>query len=627
MRLALTVGLGLLLTQAAWAQGAQSESAQDQSVSVPAAGPAAPAITPVQPANPLQPVLTPPPRPSVQPSVLSASDVSLYRQVFTAERNGEISKANRLLAKISDPTLEGYAKAVGLQSQRGVKIADLVAWLEKYRDLAIADRIYRLAVDHSTRKIRRHHKIIRVAVVTNIPVPTTVPRRTGGYEDQELPEPTPSGSAARAVLGQILSDIHDGKPQAAQAKLDSVRGAATPEDVAILSHRIALSYLAEGMDGAAFALATSVANTDPVPQLEWDAGFSAYRMGRFQEAAVHLEKLAQNGSIQGKLRAQTAFWAARAHMQLGESGRVVSLLVAAAKEEPSFYGLIAERMLGMDTQTGFSDPALTEADFAKLMKDPAAHRAVALWQVGERDHVGNELNRAFVYNNEALDPAMSALAHDLGITNIELRASEASAARGLLLSGLFPVPPYEPRNGYRIDKSLVLAFARLESRFQNGSTSTAGAQGIMQLMPKTAELIGGRGAAGDLDDPSYSMSLGQRYISELLDRLGGNLLELGGAYNAGPGAAERWMTTKAGKDDPLLFIESIPVAETRSYVRRLMEYQWMYRRRFGQDARSLDETARGQWPVYHPALPPVPSPAAPAPTQASSGPVIDVTNF
>jgi soluble lytic murein transglycosylase-like protein len=130
-----------------------------------------------------------------------------------------------------------------------------------------------------------------------------------------------------------------------------------------------------------------------------------------------------------------------------------------------------------------------------------------------------------------------------------------------------------------------------------------------------------------LDDPSYSMSLGQRYISQLLDRLGGNLLELGGAYNAGPGAAVRWMTTKAGKDDPLLFIESIPVAETRGYVRRLMEYQWMYRRRFGEDAKSLDETARGQWPLYHPAISPAPLPQAPAPSQASTGTAEDATTF
>ncbi|HEX4370906.1 MAG TPA: lytic transglycosylase domain-containing protein [Rhizomicrobium sp.] len=623
MRLALTMGLGLLLTQAAW--GAPSQG--NQNVSVPAASPSVPAIAPVQPENPLQPALTPPPAVSVQATVLSASDISLYRQLFTAERSVQISKTKNLLARISDPSLEGYAEAARLESDPHVAIGELMAWLEKYRELSVADRIYRLAVDHSTKKVRRHHKTIRVAVVTNIPAPTAVPRRTGGYEDQELPEPSPSGSAARSVLGPILADIKEGQPQAAQAKLDSVRASASAEDVAILSHRVAASYLAEGMDGPAFALASAVANTNAAPQLDWDAGFSAYRLGRFTEAATHLEKLAQNGGVQGKLRAQAAFWAARAHMQAGEPQRVVSLLAAAAKEEPSFYGLLAERVLGMDTLTGFSEPVLNHADFTHLMTVPAAHRAVALWQVGETEHVGNELNRAFVYDDASLDPAMAALARDLGVTNIELRASEASVARGLLLTGLFPVPSYEPQGGYRIDKSLVLAFARLESRFQNGSTSVAGAHGIMQLMPKTAELIAGKGASEQLDDPSYSMSLGQRYISQLLDRLNGNLLELGGAYNAGPGAAARWMTTKAGKDDPLLFIESIPVAETRGYVRRLMEYQWMYRRRFGEDAKSLDETARGQWPLYHPAISPAPVAQAPAPSQADTGPLQNVSTF
>ena len=52
-----------------------------------------------------------------------------------------------------------------------------------------------------------------------------------------------------------------------------------------------------------------------------------------------------------------------------------------------------------------------------------------------------------------------------------------------------------------------------------------------------------------------------------------------------------------------LFVESIPVAETRSYVKRLMLYHWLYRRRFGQDAKSLDDTARGQWPIYRPGEP------------------------
>jgi soluble lytic murein transglycosylase-like protein len=269
--------------------------------------------------------------------------------------------------------------------------------------------------------------------------------------------------------------------------------------------------------------------------------------------------------------------------------------------------------LGIDTQTGFADAILNQKDFHDLMAVPAAHRAVALWQIGESDFVGPELNRAFVNNNERLDPAMAALARAIGVPNVELRASEASASRGIMLTGLFPVPPYNPDGGYRLDSSLVLAFARIESRFQVQATSPAGARGLMQLMPATAAHLG----VSDPDtlyDPGTSLSVGQRYIERLLDRLDGNLLELGGAYNAGPMAVDRWRTTKAGGNDPLLFVESIPVAETRSYVKRLMVYHWLYRRRFGQDAVSLDDTARGQWPVYHP-----PQPVAAAPSANAYG--------
>jgi soluble lytic murein transglycosylase-like protein len=198
------------------------------------------------------------------------------------------------------------------------------------------------------------------------------------------------------------------------------------------------------------------------------------------------------------------------------------------------------------------------------------------------------------------------------VPNVELRASEKSAARGLLLTGLFPVPPYSPDGGYRIDSSLVLAFARIESRFQVSATSPVGARGLMQIMPATAKRLGVSDPE-TLNNPSTALAAGQKYIEILLDQLDGNLLHLGGAYNAGPGSVSRWRSTKAGSNDPLLFVESIPVAETRSYVRRLMAYHWLYRRRFGQDAVSLEETARGQWPIYRPA----PTAAAAPPVNAN----------
>ncbi len=152
MRIALTLAFTLAFALPALAQGAQ-----DNSLALPAAT-AAPAIAPVQPANPLQAVVTPPPAPSVKPQVLSPGDAALYRQIFAAERNGETSKARSLLAKVSDPTLEGYAEAAGLLSSRHVTIGELVDWLGRHRDLSVADRVYRLAVSHSTKKVRKHRK-------------------------------------------------------------------------------------------------------------------------------------------------------------------------------------------------------------------------------------------------------------------------------------------------------------------------------------------------------------------------------------------------------------------------------------------------------------------------------------
>ncbi len=562
------------------------------------AGAVAQPAVPIPPARANTPATTPLP---VSPQILSPADVALYRQIMAAARAGELTKARRLQTQVSDPVLQGYGEAIAYLAlpQANVRVTTAVTWLEQYRDTAIADRIYRLAVANSTRTVRRGKKRIRVAVVTNIPAPRGVGSRTGGYEDIEVSEPTPSSEVGQGIMPAVFTAIRAGKPEEAEALLESVRATATPLDIAILSHRVAASYRAEGRDADAWRIATSV--SDPgVPQLMWDAGFAAYRMGRWADAVAMLEKLAETPAARNSLRAQAAFWAARAHMQSGDALKVVTLLNFAASKQPSFYGLIAERTLGIDTQTGFADAILNAGDFRDLMAVPAARRAVALWQIGENEFVGPELNRAFVDNNERLDPAMAALARGIGVPNVELRASEKSAARGLLLTGLFPVPPYSPDGGYRIDSSLVLAFARIESRFQVSATSPVGARGLMQIMPATAKRLGVTNPE-TLNNPSTALAAGQKYIEILLDQLDGSLLELGGAYNAGPGSVSRWRTTKPGGNDPLLFVESIPVAETRSYVRRLMAYHWLYRRRFGQDAKSLDETARGQWPTYHPA--------------------------
>jgi soluble lytic murein transglycosylase-like protein len=122
-------------------------------------------------------------------------------------------------------------------------------------------------------------------------------------------------------------------------------------------------------------------------------------------------------------------------------------------------------------------------------------------------------------------------------------------------------------------------------------------------MPETASFVmGSARAAGMLHDPEYNLDLGQRYVSYLAkhDAVDGSLLRLLASYNSGPNAFAKWSTGIRDSGDPLLFIEAIPVDETRAYVPRVLTYTWIYAARMHLPAPSLDELAAGAWPRYHP---------------------------
>jgi soluble lytic murein transglycosylase len=543
---------------------------------------------------------------SFAPHVLSSDDVRHYRLIFANERSGNFSAARGEIADLSDHSLMGYVEAEHYLSPhtKRTPVKVLASWLEKYDELPIAPEVRELAERHN-----RRHKVALAAI------PEVHARGGWGYEPSDtMPEIPFASDAARLAQTQIDSDIRVDQPAQAEAVLQGLvtTGGTPSSDIARLTNRVAASYLAEGMDSDAYRVATAITGSDRAlePQLDWDAGLAAYRLSNFTESAARFETLAQAGAVSGWARSAAAFWAARAHLQAGEPLRVVSLLTAAAREQPTFYGMLAEKLLGEQIQSHFSEPLLDTSSFESMMQLSAAHRAVALWQVGESQYVQPEMLRAFASVSSSQTNAFAALAHRMDLPDLELRASETQAAHGVLLSGLFPMPRYTPPGGYSVDPCLVLAFARTESRFEAKAVSKAGARGVMQIMPGTAQHVEDAAPGrAKLNDPAYSLGLGQKYLQELLGQVDGNLFQLAAAYNAGPGSLTHWIGTRPSMvDDPLLFIESIPVPETRKYIKRVMTFYWLYARREGQNAPSLQDTAEGKWPIYHPHATPLSNP-------------------
>jgi hypothetical protein len=174
-----------------------------------------------------------------------------------------------------------------------------------------------------------------------------------------------------------------------------------------------------------------------------------------------------------------------------------------------------------------------------------------------------------------------------------------------LQASFYPIPPWRPQNGYRVDRALLYALIRQESSFDPQAKSADGARGLMQIMPGTASYVARMDGLAhkpgrELYRPEVNIDLGQRYLAYLLDHgtVRGDLVRLMVAYNGGPGNLGKWLRQIDDQGDPLLFIESLPSRETRVFIERVLSNLWIYRARLGQAAPSLDAIAAGDWPGY-----------------------------
>jgi len=137
-----------------------------------------------------------------------------------------------------------------------------------------------------------------------------------------------------------------------------------------------------------------------------------------------------------------------------------------------------------------------------------------------------------------------------------------------------------------LDPALVAAVIYTESRFRD-QTSHAGAKGLMQLTPDTAEFVerlsgGSTFQVSDLSTPQVNIAYGTYYLRYLLDRYGDNEALALAAYNGGEGNVDRWVDA-ARRQGKGLTIDAIPFGETRAYVRAVQSAERQYRDNYASE--------------------------------------------
>jgi soluble lytic murein transglycosylase-like protein len=299
-------------------------------------------------------------------------------------------------------------------------------------------------------------------------------------------------------------------------------------------------------------------------------------------------------------KAKSAFWAARAYLRAKQPDKVSASLRQAAKHPLTFYGQLAARALGIEPQVDWKAPKFTKAHGQLLLATRSGKRALALMQVGQVSAAEKELLLLESKAKDSVDEALLGVAEIAQMPSLALKMGAMERLYGdqVIPAALFPVPRWEPKGGYTVDRALIFAIMRQESGFNPLAVSGDGALGLMQIMPETGRKLGYDTA--QLKNPRISIAAGQKYIAKLLRNglVDNDIILMAIAYNAGAGNLQKWKSAPKAMDDPLLFLETISSKETRQFVKRILAAYWIYQERLGQETPTLKALATGGWAQY-----------------------------
>ena len=334
-------------------------------------------------------------------------------------------------------------------------------------------------------------------------------------------------------------------------------------------------------------------------QLQWDLAREALLRGQWEQAQSWLTAISAE-QLPDPLRARQQFWLGMCMDKLGDRKGGQEIWQSLTRQQPpGYYTWRAQARLGSGNLPALSGNKVltaTEADRLNSVQswiplNSGSPLVDQLWRLEMHQEAWetwrSEVSNANPSPQQLLLEGRLRLGvndHWTGLSRLwraSLRlVSPACETRQVLHNSLHPRPllplflAASEQEEVRLE--LLLAVARQESRFSPGVASPVGAVGLLQLMPTTAaEVAGEKLSAAQLREADRNAVLGARYLRGLLDQWQGNPWLTVASYNAGPGAAESWVSDELN-EDPELWVERIPYPETRLYTKKVLGNLWAY---------------------------------------------------
>jgi len=340
-------------------------------------------------------------------------------------------------------------------------------------------------------------------------------------------------------------------------------------------------------------------------QAEWMLGWLSLRfLGQPGKAYRHFENFYQ-AVTSAVSRSRAAYWLARAAETLHQEESARNWDKLAAQFPSTFYGQLSREKIRLPLNTSQLPDDAASPDARDSFEGMELVRAIRLLAGIDQMKYAPPffiklLNRA----GERSDFVMIArLARETNRHYFSVEANKQLQQKlgDFLFTEGYPLLP--SLTASRPESALIHAIVHRESMFDTMAASSAGARGLMQLMPATARHVSRnlrkKFNVGKLtENPQYNVELGASYLQNLLKIYSGSYPLAIAAYNAGPGNVDRWLKEfgdpRRGKVDIIDWIEEIPIYETRNYIQRVMESYYIYKLRLSEKPKTVLALTAGQ---------------------------------
>lgn len=524
------------------------------------------------------------------PTVLDSSEKQAFTAIYQAIKAQNWAEAEKLIDKAPQGPMAAMARAEYYLAPNSPKVdaERLQALLQSAPYLPQAEQLATMAKKRGADALPDRPGIRRFSWL-------------GGAPKRDLP----ANAASDSLRSELQVFIKNDDPASAERLLESKAADLSTDALTELRYRVAWSYYIENDDFSAKRLAgvARAAGGEWATQASWAYGLASWRLKDYAAAFEAFDGVARLAS-NDDLKAAGLFWSARAAIAAKQPQQVQPRMQQAAKLPETFYGLLASESLGMEP-IAKKAAKISKLDWNALKNEKNALLAVALTEVGQTKLAEEALRHQAKIGDAAQHANLAQLAGSLNLASTQYWMGHYGPSRYQSNAmARYPMPNWEPTGGWRVTPSLVYAHALQESTFRTDVISPAGARGLMQVRPGTAQDIArarGNGfVASELDRPSVNLEYGQSYLEKLRDMpsTGGLLPKVIAAYNAGPTPLARWNMEIRDNGDPLLFVESIPYWETRGYVSIILRNYWIYEMRENKASGSLKGLAQYLWPNF-----------------------------